>query len=176
MPQDMVLLIDPHIMILRCIGHGWPFEKSVLVANYSASNSCNSSFGSRQAISQLRRTRAATTWFAPRWLRYTRNNKTWSVSKEGRKSNRKVVWDHPLDLFMHSALCFGCLICPQIDTNCIYRDFGWVEQQWALRSLASLSMDGVFCNLSVFGWFSLGLLSGVALHNLRGDAFLGFEI
>lgn len=71
-----------------------------------------------------------------------------------------------------------CIVFRMFDlpTNCIYRDFRWVEQQWALRSLASLSMDGVFCNLSVFGWFSLGLLSGVALHNLRGDAFLGFEI
>ena len=169
----MVLLIDPHIMILRCIGHGWPFEKSVLVANYSASNSCNSSFGSRQAISQLRRTRAATTWFAPRWLRYTRNKKTWSVSKEGRKSNRKVVWGHPLDLFMHSALCLGCLICPQIVYTGI---LGESSNSGHYVALASLSMDGVFCNLSVFGWFSLGLLSGVALHNLRGDAFLGFEI
>lgn len=43
-------------------------------------------------------------------------------------------------------------------------------------ALASLSMVGVFCNLSVFGWFPLGLLSGVVLHNWRGDAFLGYEI
>ena len=106
---------DPHIVILRCIGHCWPFEKSVLVAHFSALNSCNSSFGSRQAISQLRRTRAATTWSARRRLRmYKRNNKMWSVSMEGRRSNRKVVWDHPLDPFMHCALCFRCLICPQI--------------------------------------------------------------